>query len=729
MANTHAFFLVPTSPGVGLTSVCLGLLRALDQAGVRVAFVKPIRQPGKEDGPERSTHFVRATTALTPPDPIPFERAAAMVSSGKLAELLQEVVGRYRAAADGADVVIVEGLVATGKAPFLDTLNAEVIRALDAEVILVGTTGEGTAQGFADRMQSAAQQYGGTDRPKVIGAIANMVNAPIEDIAGSTRTERKHPEQPLTASDLAAAGGPFAEPGFQLFGAVPWQQSMVSPRTMDVARQLGAVALYEGESATRRVVDVSLVARTVANMTHRLRPDALLVTPYDRDDVILAVAMAAANGVPLAGLVLTGAGSPNATIMELCEPAIATGLPVLQVTTDSYVTAARAAAIDVSVPIDDVARIESVMDTVARYLDTDALLARVARDREPRVSPPAFLYRLVERARAVSKRIVLPEGEEPRTVRAAVDCVERGIARCLLLGDPAAIRRVATAQGLTLGAGIELLEPTDALQERYVEAMVALRSHKGLSADGARNQLRDPVVLATMMLAQGEVDGLVSGAVHTTASTVLPALQLIKTRADAVLVSSVFFMCLPDQVLVYGDCAINPDPTAVELADIAVQSADSARAFGIEPRVAMLSYATGESGSGTDVDKVREATLLAQQRRPGVLIEGPMQYDAAMVPEVARLKAPDSLVAGRATVFIFPDLNSGNSTYKAVQRSANVVSVGPMLQGLRRPVNDLSRGAMVEDIVYTIALTAIQADQVERLETSAAAPEGGVARG
>jgi len=305
---------------------------------------------------------------------------------------------------------------------------------------------------------------------------------------------------------------------------------------------------------------------------------------------------------------------------------------------------------------------------------------------------------------------VLPEGTEPRTVRAAAICAARGIARCVLLGDPSEIRRVAAAQEIDLPDRLELLDPA-ALRASYVNPLMEMRKHKGLSRPNAVECLEDNVWLGTMMLALGEVDGLVSGAVHSTANTIRPALQIIKTRPGAKVVSSIFFMCLPEQVLVYGDCAVIPDPDAQTLADIAIQSADSAARFGITPRVAMISYSTGESGSGSDVDKVREATRRAQAARPDLLIDGPLQYDAAAIAEVAATKAPNSPVAGRATVFVFPDLNTGNTTYKAVQRSAHVISIGPMLQGLRRPVNDLSRGALVEDIVYTIALTAIQADQ------------------
>jgi len=351
--------------------------------------------------------------------------------------------------------------------------------------------------------------------------------------------------------------------------------------------------------------------------------------------------------------------------------------------------------------------VEKVTNFVARHLDHEWLRERCGSPRELTLSPPAFRYRMVQRAREANKRIVLPEGSEPRTVQAAAICQERGIARCVLLAKREAVESVARTQGITLPEGLEILDP-DSIREQYVEPMVELRRNKGLNAPMARAQLEDTVVLGTMMLALDEVDGLVSGAINTTANTIRPALQLIKTAPEYNLVSSIFFMLLPEQVLVYGDCAVNPDPDAEQLAEIARQSAASAKAFGITPRVAMLSYSTGDSGTGNDVVKVRDATRLAREANPDLLLDGPLQYDAAAIDSVGKAKAPDSPVAGRATVFIFPDLNTGNTTYKAVQRSANCISVGPMLQGLRKPVNDLSRGALVDDIVYTIALTAIQ---------------------
>jgi phosphate acetyltransferase len=331
-----------------------------------------------------------------------------------------------------------------------------------------------------------------------------------------------------------------------------------------------------------------------------------------------------------------------------------------------------------------------------------------------RMSPAAFCYGLVEGAARSGARIVLPEGSEPRTVRAAIACATRNIAHCILLAEPGEVQRVARGLELSLPEQLEIVDPA-AIRGKYVAPLVQLRKHKGVSEREAAEMLEDNVWLGTMMLAQGEVSGLVSGAVHSTANTIRPALQVIKTKPGASVVSSVFFMCLPDQVVVYGDCAVNPDPDARTLADIAIQSAESAARFGIEPRVAMISYSTGDSGSGQDVDKVREATRLARERKPELVLDGPIQYDAAANADVAKVKAPHSPVAGRTTVFVFPDLNTGNTTYKAVQRSANVVSIGPMLQGLNRPVNDLSRGATVEDIIYTIAITAVQA--AEKLGT------------
>ena len=494
---------------------------------------------------------------------------------------------------------------------------------------------------------------------------------------------------------------------------MPWNIQLIATRASDLAAHLNAEIINEGEIHTRRIKSITFCARSVPNMVSHFRAGSLLVTSSDRPDVIIAACLAAMNGVEIGALLLTGGYSIPESLEGLCQSAFESGLPIFMTKGNTWQTSLNLQSYKLEVPFDDKERIEFINEHVAAHIDGNWIESlSEGSSRERRLSPPAFRYQLTELARKAAKRIVLPEGDEPRTVKAAAICAERKIADCVLLGNPEAIQRIAEQQGVVLGQGVEIIDP-DQVREQYVARLVELRKNKGMTEVVAREQLRDTVVLGTMMLESNEVDGLVSGAVHTTANTIRPPLQIIKTAPGASLVSSVFFMLLPDQVLVYGDCAINPDPDASQLAEIAIQSADSARAFGIEPRVAMISYSTGTSGQGADVEKVREATQIAQAKRPDLIIDGPLQYDAAIMENVAASKAPNSPVAGKATVFVFPDLNTGNTTYKAVQRSADLVSIGPMLQGMRKPVNDLSRGALVDDIVYTIALTAIQAKQAD----------------
>lgn len=698
----HTFFIAPTGFGVGLTSVSLGLVGSMQRAGLKVGFFKPIAQlhPGDE-GPERSTELVSRTLGLDSPKPMPLSHVERMLGDGNMDDLMEEIISLYQQAAVDKDVVIVEGMVPTRYASYAARVNQHLAKTLDAEVILVSAPDEETLTELSDRIEIQAQLFGGARDPKVLGVILNKVQNDKEDF--KALIDHLCQNIPLLANNES----------FQLLGCVPWKDELNAPRTKDVADLLGARVINAGEYEQRRMKKIVLCARAVANSVQLLQPGTLVVTPGDRDDIILSTALAAMNGVPLAGLLLCSDFAPDPRILELCQGALQSGLPVMTVSTGSYDTATNLNRMNKEIPVDDKERATKVADFVTRHIDSDWLVERCGSPRELRMSPPAFRHQLVQQAKAANKRIVLPEGAEPRTVKAAAICQARGIANCVLLAKPEDVQAVARAQGINLPEGLEILDP-DLIREQYVGPMVELRKSKGLNAPMASAQLEDTVVLGTMMLALDEVDGLVSGAINTTANTIRPALQLIKTAPGYNLVSSVFFMLLPDQVLVYGDCAVNPDPTAEQLSEIAIQSADSAKAFGISPRVAMLSYSTGDSGSGEEVEKVRTATRLAQQQRPDILLDGPLQYDAAAIESVGRQKAPNSPVAGRATVFIFPDLNTGNTTYKAVQRSADCVSVGPMLQGLRKPVNDLSRGALVDDIVYTIALTAIQAASMKK---------------
>ncbi len=673
------FFVAPCRQWVGLTSVALGMVRAFQQLGVNVRFVKPIAQAD----PNPSVHFLRNICHLEAPDPLSMEYVENLVTAGKTDELLEQVVSLALGVADDADVLVIEGLQADPARPFIPRLCTDVVRSMQASVVLVASGEEGRSIGQARKMV-AHTRHGGL---RVAGVVFNKV---VEDLS-----------REQAVADLA---------GTPIWGFIPNDPDLQAPRTLDIARHMNAEIVVEGELGTRRVRDTVLAARAVAEVIPRLIPGALVVSAGDRDDVMLATALAESSGVKLAGLMLTHDSWINAGIKKLGALALNGDLPILRTKGDSYSTATQISRLAGAVPFDDLQRMNLVLESVAEALDENAMTAGMAVPVSKKLSPPAFRYQLIQKARVANKRIVLPEGEEPRTIKAAVICQQKGIARCVLLGKRAKIEAVAALQGVSLPPELEVLDP-DQTRSGYVAPMVALRKNKGLTEIQAVRQLEDTVVLGTMMLAVGDVDGLVSGANHTTANTVRPALQLIKTAPGSSIVSSCFFMLMPEQVLVYADCAINPDPTAEQLAEIAKQSADSARAFGVDPKVAMISYSTGNSGEGEDVEKVRKAADVAKRRFPDLVLDGPLQYDAASVIEVGAQKAPGSVVAGQATVFVFPDLNTGNTTYKAVQRSARVVSVGPMLQGLRKPVNDLSRGALVDDIVFTIALTAIQAAQ------------------
>lgn len=710
---SRTIMLVPTSAGVGLTSVSMGVLRAMERKGVNVSFYKPVAQPRHGgDQPDLTSSIVGNSSDMKVGQPLPMSEAEALIGNEKLDVLLETIVERYNQINKDADVTLIEGLVPTRKHPFANAINEEIAKTLGAEIVFVATPGTDNPSQLKERIEVACSNYGGTKNKKISGVIINKLNAPVDE-AGRTRPDLS---EIFDDADTAQQANLevmqiFNTSPIRVLGCVPWKIDLIATRAVDMAEHLNAEIINEGDIAKRRVKSITFCARSLPNMIEHFKPGSLLVTSADRPDVIVAAALAAMNGVEIGAILLTGGYDVPAEIADLIKPALETGLPIFKAQGNTWQTSLNLQSFSLEVPADDKERIEFVNEHVAGHIDgpwIDSLLEGTVGTRK--LSPPAFRYQLTELARRAGKRIVLPEGDEPRTVKAAAICAERGIAECVLLGNPEEIKRVAAQQGVELGAGVTIID-SDAVREDYVARLVELRGAKGMTEVVAREKLQDSVYLGTMMLEANEVDGLVSGAVHTTANTIVPPFQIIKTAPGTSIVSSIFFMLLPDQVLVYGDCAINPDPTAEQLAEIAIQSADSAAAFGIEPRVAMISYSTGESGKGADVDKVREATKLAQEKRPDLIIDGPLQYDAAIMENVAASKAPNSPVAGKATVFVFPDLNTGNTTYKAVQRSADLVSIGPMLQGMRKPVNDLSRGALVDDIVYTVALTAIQSGQ------------------
>lgn len=676
----HTILMVPIGLGVGLTTVSLGMVQALENQGVGVKYFNPFG--------------------------LDLNEIEHLLSTGQEDVIIETIIRKVERLAPKDDVLVVQGIISSELLPYAANLNKTIAKALDADVIFVTTPGKRTPNEIKEQITIAAKDYGGTESVRGVGCMINKVGAPI-DKYGAARIDLFDP--PESSEEESALCQIFDEPTFKVLGCFPWERSLMAPRVKDIVQFLNAEVLSSGHMESYRVNFFVMAAATVETMSTAFLPDVMIITPSDRSDTILATCMAYLSGTKIAALLLTGDYPTSKNTMNLCSKAIKEGLPLLRVKTDSLRTAISLQNITVKIPEDDQERRQRLKEYVAHYIDKEWIKAFIEKQVERRLSPPAFKYQIMEKARKAHKKIILPEGEEPRIIQAAAICYQRKIAQPVLLGDPEKIRSIAKNHGVNLSKEIELIDPSP-LREKFLGPLMELRKHKGLTKQNAKEALQENIVLGTIMLASGEVDGLVGGVIHTTAHTIRPALMLIKTKPNVKKVSSIFFMCLPKQVLVYGDCAVNQNPTAEELADIAIQCADSAKRFGIPPRVAMISYSTGTSSAGKEVTKVTHATELVKKLRPDILIDGPLQYDAAFTPDVAAKKAPKSPIAGKATVYVFPDLNTANTTYKAVQRSANVLSIGPMLQGLKKPVNDLSRGALVDDIIYTIAITAIQVE-------------------
>ena len=686
----RSVYVAGLGPGVGKGTVALGLVELLSRQVARIGVFRPLL-PGPGDP---LLTLLTERYPVTSPYPESFwvtaAEAGSLVADGKWEELIGRIVERYRAVERHcASVVVIGSDFAAARPDGPDEMprelafNARLATEFGSVVIPV-ISGEGrTAESLGAAARSAYHSLIDLDAT-VLAVIANRVPAGLD----------RHPP----------AGLPVP------MWAIPEVAAVAAPTVAEVAAALDATVLSGSAGALDRdVLDYVVGAAHVPTLLDHLTDGALLITPGDRADLLVAASAAhAAGNVTLAGLVLTLGEQPDPRAVRVIER-LNTGLAMLVVRADSYHTIAAATHIQARLGTGTPRKVEAALGAFEESVDTAELTRLLDVARSSRVTPLMFENDLIDRARAERRHLVLPEGTDERILRATETLLRRGVADLTLLGDPAEITRRAREIGVAIG-GARLVDPeTSELRDGFAARYAELRKKKGVSLDLAYDVVRDVNYFGTLMVAAGLADGMVSGANHTTAATIRPAFEIIKTVPDVSVASSVFFMLLADRVLVYGDCAVNPDPDAQQLADIALSSARTAAAFGIEPRVAMLSYSTGSSGTGADVEKVAAATALVRERRPDLPVEGPIQYDAAVDPAVAATKLPESVVAGKATVLIFPDLNTGNNTYKAVQRSAGALAVGPVLQGLRKPVNDLSRGCLVADIVNTVAITSIQA--------------------
>jgi phosphate acetyltransferase len=676
-----------TSPegDTGKSTIALGVLHWLAATVAKVGVFRPITRLGEDRDYILDLLLPQTTVGL------PYERCVG-VNYQQLHDdqdaAIAEIVDRYHAVADVCDAVVIVGSDYTDVAtPTELSVNGRIAVNLGAPVLLSVRAKDRT--------------------PDQVAQVVEVCLAELAHQHAHTAAVVANRCYPSDMQAVAAALARFEPETYVL----PEEPLLVAPTVADLQRAVGGT-LVSGDDALldREVMAVMVAGMTAEHVLERLSEAAAVITPGDRSDVVLAVSSAhEAEGFPSLSTVILNGGLPLHPSIASLVNGLGLHLPMIATTLGTFETASAVASTRGRVTATSQRKIDTALSLMERYVDVSELLDQLAIPIPTVTTPQMFTYQLLEWARSERKHIVLPEGDDDRILQAAGRLLRRNVAELTILGDEVQIRSRAAELGADLSAAAVLNPKTSDLCERFAEQYAEIRRHKGMTVELAREIMHDVSYFGTMLVHDGIVDGMVSGAAHTTAHTVRPAFEIIKTEPGVSTVSSIFLMCLADRVLAYGDCAIVPDPTSEQLADIAISSAQTAARFGIDPRVAMLSYSTGTSGSGADVEKVRKATELVRQREPDLLIDGPIQYDAAVDPSVGASKAPGSRVAGRATVLIFPDLNTGNNTYKAVQRSAGAIAIGPVLQGLRKPVNDLSRGALVEDIVNTAAITAIQA--------------------
>jgi phosphate acetyltransferase len=689
-AATAAIYIAAPEPASGKATIALGLLHRLAARVAKVGVFRPIARSGDRDYIlelllEHSTAGLRYEQCVG----VTYQQLHADTDAA-----ITDIVTAYYEMARECDAVVIVGSDYTdlggAAAPAELSVNARIAVNLGVPVLLAVSAKDRSADEVASVVAVCLAELS-AQHAHTAAVVANRC-AP-DELAAVSEAVHMHAPRSYVLPEAALLSAPTVS---ELAAAVA-----------------GTPISGDAELSEREVNGVLVAGMTADHVLERLRDGMAVITPGDRSDVVLAVASAhAAQGFPaLSCIVLNGGFTLHPSIAALVA-GLGLRLPIITTTLGTYEAASAAASARGRLTATAQRKIDTALELMDRYVDMADLLAQLEIPIPSVITPQMFTHRLQQQARSHRKHIVLPEGDDDRILKSAGRLLQRGVADLTILGDEARIRLRSAELGVDLG-GANIIDPgTTELRDQFAEQYAELRKSRGITLEQAHEIMNDVSYFGTMLVYNGMVDGMVSGAVHTTAHTVRPAFEIIRTVPGVSTVSSVFLMCLPDRVLAYGDCAIVPNPTPEQLADIAICSAQTAAQFGIEPRVAMLSYSTGESGTGADVDKVRAATELVRARAPELPVAGPIQYDAAVDPSVAATKMSDSAVAGRATVLIFPDLNTGNNTYKAVQRSAGAIAIGPVLQGLRKPVNDLSRGALVEDIVNTVAITAIQAQGV-----------------
>ncbi len=693
---TSSLYISTTEAGSGKALISLGIIELILRKTNKVAFFRPVirKQPfGKQD---EDINLILTYFSLNQEYEQAFglyvEEVQELISRSNYDELLDNIIVKYKNLEQNYDFILCEGSDYLGQvSAFEFNLNTEIAKNLGCPILILGNAERRTLQEAIVPVKLSLKSYLAREC-QVVGVVFNKANPELIE------------QLPIALENEFGNGN-------YLLAVIPYKPKLSSPRVKEIAQQLNAEVLYGKNRLDNLVLGYVIAAMRLEHAITRLKEDSLVITPGDRSDLIVGLLQVhqSVNYPHLSGILLSGDLQPEASIRKLID-GLYDPLPILSIPTNTYETSELIKQVNTSLVASDREKITLSIQLFDDYVDLSRLEEQINTIKVKGITPKMFTYNLLQQAKSPKQHIVLPEGQEIRILQAAEFLLNRDLVELTLLGKPEKIEQIIHQNGISLDTSqLQIIDPARSDRvESYAEQFYQLRKHKGATPELAREYLLDVSYFGTMMVYAGDADGMVSGSVHTTQHTLRPALQLIKTKPGCSLVSSVFFMCIEDRVLVYGDCAINPNPNAEQLAEIAISSADTATAFGIEPKVALLSYSSGTSGKGEEVEKVRTATAIARQRRPELKIEGPIQYDAAVDLTVGSQKMPDSQVAGQASVLIFPDLNTGNNTYKAVQRETGALAIGPVLQGLKKPVNDLSRGCTIDDIINIVAITAIQ---------------------
>lgn len=693
--KTKSLYISSLEPSAGSLIVAMGIMELLKGRLGKVAFFRPVINDGKEIDKDIDFMLEHYSLGMDYQETFGYtvSEVEGLIADNHYNEVLEHLIEKFKVLESQYDFVLIEGLNQSNFSKTLDfDINLSIAKNLSSPFISILKGKNKGVKEVIGEIHIEAETIKGAGCQHFATFVNRLGEYEAEELKEIHKTE------------------PLQNAPVYFLPEVP---ELDTPTVAEIKKKLGCMHIFGEEKDLRRVVKQSrIAAMKLENFLEYLQDGDLVITPGDRSDIIVGcLSTVFSKHYPnISGILLTGGILPHRSINKMFAGFSDFSVPILSVDADTYTTAVNVASVPATITPQSVRKIALAMGLFSSNVNIKEIETRISTESSSNaITPIMFEYALFERARSDRKKIVLPESNDERILRATEILLRRDVADIILLGVKEEVLRKSATLGLDISKATIIDPLNSSLMEEYVNAFYEMRKAKGLSLDVARDSMMLKNYFATMMVHLGHADGMVSGAIHTTQETIRPALQIIKTRPGISIVSSLFFMCLDTRVLVYGDCAVNQDPNAEELAQIAISSADTAKMFGIEPKIAMLSYSTGDSGKGEEVEKVRLATKLVKEQRPDLLVEGPIQYDAAIDPDVAKTKLPNSKVAGQATIFIFPDLNTGNNTYKAVQRSSGAVAIGPVLQGLRKPVNDLSRGCLVPDIVNTVAITAIQA--------------------